>query len=302
MPPGFRDWDPEVMAPKRQIIAQIETVFKRYGFVPLETPAVEFMSTLRGKGGTVDKQILRVTHGTKDDWSLRFDLTVPLARYIADRRPPLPFKRYQIGYVWRGEKPQRGRLREFLQCDADIVGSSSVFADAEIAAMIADIMVDLGVKTMVRINNRRILDALTEVAGVTDPSKAKALVGTIDKIGKIGQKEVIAEVKKICGSQGARLVAGYLKAKDLKSLEKILGKSAAFAEGAENVRQVLAILGKCPHRRMVVFDPTLARGLDYYTGIVYEAVLLGAPQMGSIAGGGRFDKLVPNWADRICRQ
>ena len=288
LPAGFRDLEPEAAQAKRRLVGKIEAVFKRHSFLPIETPAIELISTLIGKGGTVDKQIFRVQHGEKNDWGLRFDLTVPLARYVGDKRPTFPFYRYQIAPVWRGEKPQKGRWREFWQADADIVGSESVLADAEIISLLVEVMAALKIPAVIRVNHRFILEALAQKLGL-ERQEAKALWGTIDKVGKITLDQATEEIEKLWGKEKAEIASTYLKAKTLAEVERILA-GEKVKEGAERIREILAILGDLPEQGKVVFDACLARGLDYYTGVIFEASFKGLGV--SVAGGGRYDHLI----------
>jgi len=288
LPAGFRDLGPEAAQEKKRLVEKIEAVLKCHSFLPIETPAIELMSTLTGKGGTVDKQIFRVQHGEKNDWGLRFDLTVPLARYIGDRRPALPFYRYQIAPTWRGEKPQKGRWREFWQADADIVGSESVLADVEIISLAAEVMTVLKIPVTIKINHRLILEALAQKLKL-DQQEAKVLWGIIDKVGKITLGQATEEIEKLWGKEKAEIASTYLKAKTLAEVERILTGEKA-KEGAERMREILTILGDLPEQGKVVFDACLVRGLDYYTGVVLEASFKGLGV--SVAGGGRYDRLI----------
>ena len=288
LPAGFRDLEPEAAQAKKRLIEKIETVFKRHSFLPIETPAIELMSTLTGKGGAVDKQIFRVQHGKRNDWGLRFDLTVPLARYIGDKRPALPFYRYQIAPAWRGEKPQKGRWREFWQADADIVGSESVLADVEIISLAAEVMAALEIPAVIRINHRLILEALAQKLKL-DQQETKVLWGIIDKVGKITLNQATKETEKLWGKAKAELVSVYLRAKTLEKVEKILA-GEKVREGAERIREILTILGDLSEQGKAIFDACLARGLDYYTGVIMEASFKGLEV--SVAGGGRYDYLI----------
>lgn len=298
---GFRDLLAEEMIPRRQMIETIEEVYQRYGFTPLETPALERLETLSGKYGPEGEKLMyKLTDHGGRLLALRYDLTVPLARVVAQHRGriTLPYKRYQIGPVWRGESPQAGRFREFYQFDADTIGASGAIADAEIVAMMADTMSALGVRAKVRINNRRILDALCEKTVVNDETQARRLIGTIDKTEKIGKDAVMAEIGYVFGPEIVTLVRSYLsisgsEENKLNQLEQLLSNTNAAQDGLSNMMQVHQLLRNSGYfENQVVFDQTIARGLDYYTGIIYETTLVDLPEIGSVCSGGRYDKLV----------
>ena len=297
---GFKDLLAEQMIPRQSITETIRKVYEDYGFVPLDTPAIERLETLQGKyGDEGEKLMYKLTDHGGRMLALRYDLTVPLARVVAQHREklPLPYKRYQIGKVWRGESPQAGRYREFTQFDADTVGTESIIADAEIAAMTADAMTALGVEAIVKINNRRILDALAETIGIEDEARIRSLVGAIDKLGKVGKEKTLTKLTELFDSKSALIVEAYLDAQGttsekLQHLEKILSKSSAAEEGINNIAEVFSILEGSGYSEQIIFDQTIARGLDYYTGIIYETTLSDFPQLGSISGGGRYDNLI----------
>lgn len=296
-PRGFRDFPPEVMILRRSIISRVITVFERYGFDPLDTPALEYWETLAGKYGeeAESKLIWRFT----DPWSgreyaLRYDLTVPLARFIAGRRDiPLPFKRYHIGPVWRHEEPQRGRYREFYQCDADIVGSPYPEADAEILNLTIDALRELGFTNFkIRVNDRRLLSGVfEEELKVGNPIQ---LYRTIDKLDKIGYEGVRRELLRLGFNES--LVEKILSLIEFKgppgeSLEPLCSRYSSnprVGEACSHLEQVFNLTHRLEH---VVFDMSLVRGLDYYTGPILEAVLE-KPSIGSVAGGGRYDNLI----------
>lgn len=298
---GFRDFLAEQMIPRQKMVDTIRQVYETYGFVPLETPAIERYETLTGKYGEEGEKLMYKfeDHGGRK-LALRYDLTVPLARVVAQHRGEIafPYKRYQFGNVWRGESPQAGRYREFMQFDADVVGATGSLVDAEIVSMMVDTMKALQVEALVRVNNRCLLDALVEVAKISNPANARKLVGTIDKVEKIGAEAVLSSVDEQFGSKIKQLVKAYLAAKGdtnakLDALKRILGSSKKFMEGAENIREVFTILKAGGYSADVaVFDQTIARGLDYYTGIIFETQLIKLPEIGSVCSGGRFDDLV----------
>ncbi len=298
---GFRDMLAEQVFPRQAMVDTIKKVYEKYGFVPQDTPAIERYETLTGKYGPEGEKLMYKfkDHGGRDV-ALRYDLTVPLARIAFQYKDKitLPYKRYQVGNVWRGDSPQAGRYREFMQFDADVIGTSSPIADAEIVEMMADTMEALGVDAIVRVNNRLILDGLAEKSGVTDPAKTKTMITAIDKSEKIGKEAVLAEISEAVSVEAAELVNAFLgvsgsDSEKLEQIAKILEGSKSAAEGVNNLQQVFSIVrtsGYEPER--VKFDQTIARGLDYYTGIIYETTLKELPGVGSVCSGGRYDKLV----------
>jgi histidyl-tRNA synthetase len=295
-PRGFRDFPPELMILRRSVISRVISVFERYGFDPIDTPAVEYWETLAGKYG--EEAESRLIWRFTDPWSgreyaLRYDLTVPLARFIASRRDiPLPFKRYHVGPVWRHEEPQRARYREFYQCDADIVGSPYPEADAEILNLTVDALRELGfTEFKVRVNDRRLLSGVfEEELGVGNPLP---LYRVIDKLDKIGLEGVRRELLKLgLGDQLVERILSIIEHRGpVEHLESICLKystSQRVREACTHLEEVFDLLGKPEH---VIFDMSLVRGLDYYTGPILEAVL-DKPNIGSVAGGGRYDNLI----------
>lgn len=280
---GFRDYLPEDMIPRQKMLDTIKTVFERFGFVPLDTPGLEKEEVLTGGDPDFKKQIFRAgLEGGKDALALRFDLTVPLARIIA-ANPGLkkPFKRYQFGRVWRGERQQAGRYREFTQLDADIVGSSSITADAEIISLMYETMTALGFADsdfQIRISDRAILNKLSDIAGF-EAAKTPGVLRMIDKLDKIGWEGVEKELT----------VAAGLSKEQVKKVRMYIekGDEAAFVP--------LAALLDIP-KKSYVFDLSVARGLGYYTGIVFETVLTKLPEIGSVFSGGRYDNLVSRFS------
>ena len=298
---GFRDMLAEQVFPRQEMIDTIKRVYEKYGFVPQDTPAIERYETLTGKYGPEGEKLMYkfTDHGGRKV-ALRYDLTVPLARiaYQYKEKITLPYKRYQVGNVWRGESPQAGRFREFMQFDADIIGTSSPIADAEIVEMMADTMEALGVDAIVRVNNRLILDGLAEKSGITDPAKIKILITTIDKSEKIGKNAVLKEISDNFGDETVDLVKSFLEAsgsdsEKLEQIGKIFEGSKSAVDGVINLQQVFSIIRKSGYdAEKIKFDQTIARGLDYYTGIVYETSIKELPEIGSVCSGGRYDKLV----------
>ncbi|MBI3948963.1 MAG: histidine--tRNA ligase [Acidobacteria bacterium] len=311
---GFRDYLPEHVIARQKMIATIKTVYERYGFVPLETPALEYTETLLGKyGDEGTKQIFRFIDLEGNDVAMRFDLTVPLARVVAQYPLlPRPFRRYQVGPVWRFDKPDPGRFREFIQFDLDTVGSASMAADAEIISGICDTMEALGIKRYrVRCSNRKILNSLIAFADI-EPSRGSQVFRVLDKLDRIGPQGVWEELTtgRVDASgdvipglgfnveavtridQFLHLPAGT-GAEILDAVSKLFTGVPGAEEGINELRSIdeyLAALGISEEK--VVFDVTIARGLDYYTGPIFETILLDAPEFGSVFGGGRYDGLV----------
>ncbi|HYF52600.1 MAG TPA: histidine--tRNA ligase [Planctomycetota bacterium] len=297
---GFRDYLPEDMLPRQAMINTIVEVFERFGFVPLQTPALEYSDILLGKMGTdAEKLLFRFNDNGGRDVCLRYDLTVPLARVAAQYQDlPKPFKRYQIAPVWRAENPGRGRFREFFQCDCDIVGSPSLLYDAECIALDLAVMKALGVRAEVRFNNRKVLAALGASLSVSDDRQTMAIFRTIDKIPSQGQARVreLLKTEANCNDAQVDRIMRFVEISGsneemLASLESLLGASAASAVG--ELRTVLNYVGEMTGSTAgVKLDFSIARGLDYYTGTVYETFLLDLPGFGSVMSGGRYDGLI----------
>jgi histidyl-tRNA synthetase len=300
LPKGMRDLLPAQLNHRLQVIATIQAVFRRYGFEPLQTPSMERIETLMGKyGDEGDKLVFKVLkrgEGGKRgevDQALRYDLTVPLARVIAMHPElPMPFKRSQIQPVWRADRPQRGRYREFYQCDVDIVGSTSPMADAECLAVVHAVLTELGFggegkNFCIRLNDRRILAAMAAAVGATD--RERDMLVAIDKLDKIGRDGVAAELERrgFSTDQVARIF-------DMLDGGEIPGIAEVEA-GLAQIQSWAHTMGVDPSR--LVYDRTLARGLDYYTGPVFETVLTDGG-IGSVSGGGRYDKLIGMFSGR----
>ncbi|MDY0076201.1 MAG: histidine--tRNA ligase [Bacteroidales bacterium] len=318
IPKGTRDFSPELMARRDFIFNTIKTVFKRYGYQPIETPAMENLSTLLGKyGDEGDKLLFRVLNSgdflssveqnneplTAEKLSpqisekgLRYDLTVPFARFVVQYRSELsfPFKRYQIQPVWRADRPQKGRYREFYQCDVDVVGSNSLLNEAELVQMTHDIFDALQIKVIVKINNRKILAGIAEYIG--RPDALIDITVAIDKLDKIGIEQVNTELaakgieaEAIEKLQPVLFMEGDSREK-LKALQTIIGKTATGAAGLQEMNLLFDYLQMMGLDAIAELDLTLARGLNYYTGAIFEVKALDVP-MGSICGGGRYDDL-----------
>jgi histidyl-tRNA synthetase len=302
----MRDFLPERMLLRQQVIGTFRDVFERHGFEPIDTPALEYYETLTGNYGEGDKLIYNFDDHGGRRVGLRYDLTVPLARFVALHQAELtfPFKRYHIAPVWRADRPQRGRFREFWQCDADIVGTKSMVADAEVVSIIVDALSAISMPNfVVHINHRKLLEATARYAGVED-AQAGSVYRAIDKLDKIGPEGVAAEltesgVDPAAADRVVELVQlsgppDRLLAEARERLEGIQGAADALTD-LDQLFDYLAAMGVSTER--YAFDLALARGLDYYTGPVFEATVT-EPKIGSIAGAGRYDGLVGSFSKR----
>ncbi|MBZ0135104.1 MAG: histidine--tRNA ligase [Planctomycetes bacterium] len=307
---GFRDYLPEVMVPRTRLLRRIAEVFERFGFEPLDTPSIEYADILLGKAGPeAEKLFYRFEDQGGRDVALRYELTVSLARVIGQYATslPRPFKRYQMGPVWRAESPAKGRFREFWQCDVDIVGTDSLLADAECIAVDFAVMRALGVPNyVIRFNNRKVFRGLQSRIGVSDNEVMDAVMRGVDKFDKIGQAGVRAELATQVGKggfseNGLEAVLDFLKlgqgsptnSARIDALESFLGDTEMGRTGVNELREVLgAALGMGVDEAVLRVDPTIVRGLDYYTGTVFETFLADAPQFGSVMSGGRYDGLI----------
>jgi histidyl-tRNA synthetase len=297
---GFRDHLPAQMLLRQRVIGAFREIFERHGFEPLETPAIELLEILTGKAGENEKLMYRFEDSGGRAVGLRYDLTVPLARVVAMHQQEivLPFKRYHIAPAWRAEKAQRGRFREFWQCDADIAGSSSMLADAEAITVLAEALTAVNLPNFViRINHRRVLESLARLAGVP-AERAGGVFRSIDKLDKIGRGGVAREL----GEQGieaaaAERVLSLVTAQGapadlLAELRRELAEIPSAEEALRELEELFGYLGDLGVKSSsYVFDLALARGLDYYTGPVFEATVE-EPKIGSVAGAGRYDGLV----------
>ena len=306
---GFMELQPDKQVQMDKMRAVLAETYARYGFTPLDTPAIEAAEVLLAKGGgETEKQIYRFTKG-ESDLALRFDLTVPLAKYVAANYGQLtfPFRRYQIGKVWRGERAQRGRFREFYQADIDIIGDGAldILNEAEIPAIIYDTFTRLGLHHFrIRVNNRKVLNGFFAILGLSE--QAGDVLRTIDKLDKIGADKVRELLTDTCGVTSGQadeilrfIACPGTSADKLAFLEQYRGRNWTFDTGLDELRTVVGYLPAfgVPEENFEL-DLTIARGLDYYTGTVYETVLLDHPEVGSICSGGRYDDLAGYYTNK----
>ena len=304
--PGFMELLPEDQILFNEMIDTIRSVYEKFGFLPLDTPILEYSDVLLAKaGGETEKQIYRFLKGSTDI-SMRFDLTVPLARYVSMRRNDLifPFKRYQIGKVYRGERPQKGRYREFYQCDIDVIGENlSTLYDAEIPAIIYNLFKELNFgKFTIRINNRKVLNGFFEDLNLTD--KVSDILRIIDKLEKIGISSVKEELSLLeISSQLIEKIIDFINIKGtndeiISLLTNFDCNNETFKEGVASLTELVSnIRNFGVSDDYFILDLTIARGLDYYTGTVYETCLDDYPSLGSVCSGGRYDNLTKYYTD-----
>ena len=298
---GFRDYLPEAMIAREWLIDTARRVYRSYGFSPIDTPALEYLEILTGKGSEeTDKQLYKFEdHGGR--WvGMRFDLTVPLARFAAEHIGQLgtPFKRYHIASVWRGENTQRGRYREFMQCDFDTIGTRSLAADIETTLVIHDLFQALDIQDFtIHVNNRLVLAGLLERFDLAD--KTTPVLRSLDKLAKIGREKVADEMVAVAGAsrEGAESVLALAEiggdnAQILSQLDALVAGTEKGSEGVAKLRDLVSAVtavGVAPERLRIA--PSIARGLDYYTGTVFETFLDKLPAIGSVCSGGRYDNL-----------
>lgn len=306
---GFRDYLPALMIPRERFMETARQVYRSYGFVPIDTPALEYTEILLGKGGEeTDKQLYRFKDHGDRDVGLRFDLTVPLARFVAQHISTLgtPFKRYHLAPVWRGERAQRGRYREFVQCDFDTIGTTSNAADIEVALVIHDLLAALGFSRFrIHINNRMILNGLLEELQLAD--RTAPLLRSLDKLAKIGRDEVAAEMQAkaaVTSEQAQRILTLVELQGDnssiLDQMQSQFGSNARCAAGIKRLRELVQVASDAGIvSERIQIDLGIARGLDYYTGTVYETLLTDLPGIGSVCSGGRYDNLASVYTKQI---
>ncbi len=319
IPKGTRDFGPVEMAKRNYIFNTIREVYALYGFRQIETPAMENLSTLMGKYGEEgDKLLFKILNSgdfrsgiSAEDYSsdsaarlaarfcekgLRYDLTVPFARYVVQHRDELqmPFKRFQIQPVWRADRPQKGRYREFYQCDADVVGSDSLLNEVELMQIVDEVFTRFGIRVCIKINNRKILTGIAEIIGEAD--KIVDITVAIDKLDKIGLNKVNDELRAVGLSEEAVeklqpiIALSGSNEEKLETMRRVLAESETGLKGVEEVAFVLETLKNSQLHNEIELDLTLARGLNYYTGCIFEVKALDV-QIGSITGGGRYDNL-----------
>jgi histidyl-tRNA synthetase len=306
---GFRDYLPALMIQREKMLELARHVYRSYGFAPIDTPALEYTEILLGKGGEEsDKLIYRFKDHGDRDVALRFDLTVPFARFAAQHIAQLgtPFKRYHMGPVWRGENTAHGRYREFWQCDFDTIGTTSNAADIEVALVIHDLFQAFGFERFrIHINNRLVLNGLLDELELA--SKAADVLRSLDKLGKMGPDEVGAEMVEKAGlrtHQAERVLAlartQGANTEILDQVHKEFGGNARVADGIGRLRQLLevALAAGIPEERLRI-DLSIARGLDYYTGTIYETFLADKPDIGSVCSGGRYDNLASLYTKQV---
>lgn len=322
IPKGTRDFLPIEVARRKWMFGIIEEVFRRYGYVPIETPVLENLSTLTGKYGEEgDRLLFKVLNngdylGKADDAAyqkkdsnkftpsiakrgMRYDLTVPFARYVVMHRNDisLPFKRYQIQPVWRADRPQKGRYQEFYQCDVDVVGSTSLSYEAELIQIYDEVFAALGIPVIIRINHRQLLSAIARHAGIGE--KWIEMTMAIDKLDKIGEEGVRKEMgEKGIPVQAQDMIFSILEKRDLSSLRTIFKDGVEGVSSLEEIETVFGYLEGLLLKNQIEFDISLARGIGYYTGCIFEVTAVDA-EMGSLGGGGRYDNLtgVFGWPD-----
>lgn len=303
---GFRDYLPDAEQARNSLLSRLESVFRSFGFVPIDTPALEYAEILLGKGGgETDKQVYRFTDNGGREVALRFDLTVPFARFMAEHVEELylPFRRYHMAKVWRGENTQRGRYREFMQCDFDIVGTDSASADADILLVIAQAIRALEAgKARIRVNHRALFNRFLARAGCLD--KSVSILRGVDKIEKIGTGKTRELLTAEVGSGIADEILSFIEPG--RDFETTLEKMASFCDknddeamaAKQRLRDVYEIALAAGAAESLCLDPSITRGLDYYTGVVFETFLDDLPSIGSVCSGGRYNELAGLYTTR----
>ena len=292
---GFRDFLPQNEIARNELIEKITNVYRSFGFVPIDTPVLEYTEILlRKSNGETEKQVFRFTDNGGRDVAMRFDLTVPFARFTAEHKGELyfPFKRYHIAKVWRGEKPQAGRYREFVQCDVDIVGSDAASSDFEILCVMKAAFSAIDVDDItIHVNHRGIFNRFLTLLNLLE--KSEDILRVVDKIAKIGTENVRAELCQYTTEENAAKILDYVTQKGdfLEVLEKIESFAGGRDSDSDRLREIYEMLKAVGIEKNYVLDPSITRGLDYYTGIVYETFLNDVPSIGSVCSGGRYDNL-----------
>ena len=293
---GFRDFLPQDEILRSDLIEKLTKTFRSYGFVPIDTPVLEYTDILlRKSNGETEKQMFRFEDNGGRDVAMRFDLTVPFARFTAQHKEELyfPFKRYHISKVWRGEKPQAGRYREFVQCDFDTVGSDSAVSDFETLSLMKAALSAIGVDEIkIHVNHRGIFNRFLKKLGLSE--KSEDILRAVDKIAKVGEEKVSAELEEITGNaDSSAKIIDYIK--PLSSFEETLSHIEELAGGededSKRMKTIFSMMKAAGIEGTYMLDPAITRGLDYYTGIVYETFLEKLPSIGSVCSGGRYDNL-----------
>lgn len=293
---GFRDFLPQDEILRSDLIEKLTKTFRSYGFVPIDTPVLEYTEILlRKSNGETEKQMFRFEDNGGRDVAMRFDLTVPFARFTAQHKEELyfPFKRYHISKVWRGEKPQAGRYREFVQCDFDTVGSDSAVSDFETLSLMKAALSAIGVDEIkIHVNHRGIFNRFLKKLGLSE--KSEDILRVVDKIAKVGEEKVSAELEEITGNaDSSAKIIDYIK--PLSSFEETLSHIEELAGGededSKRMKTIFSMMKAAGIEGTYMLDPAITRGLDYYTGIVYETFLEKLPSIGSVCSGGRYDNL-----------
>ncbi len=295
---GFRDSLPQSEQIRKTLISKLERTFESFGFVPIDTPALEYTEILLGKGGgETDKQIFQFQDNGGRDVALRYDLTVPFARFYSmyHNTLPSPFKRYHIAKVWRGEKPQNGRYREFFQCDFDSVGTDSVASDSEILMMMVSSFRNLGISGIeIHVAHRGLFNAFLKYQGISEASVE--ILRTVDKLRKIGREETRKQLLEVTSSEtAADAVLDFITTEEGETADQIIARLEALSGGESEyslrLKNLYTLLAEVGMSDSIVIDPSITRGLDYYTGIVYETFVKELPSIGSVCSGGRYDNL-----------
>ena len=295
VPKGFRDFLPEKEAARQKFVATLAGVFSRFGFAPIDTPVLEFAEVLLGKGGgDTDKEVYRFTDHGGRDVAMRYDLTVPFARFMAAHisEVGLPFRRWHAAKAWRGENTQRGRYREFMQVDFDIVGTDSASADLEILLLMRESMKALGVERFTfRYAHRGVFNAFLARRGLAE--KSVDVLRTIDKRRKIGEEKTSEMLTEVCGADNARAVLDFTRVEEtpVATLAKLKDMVGQDVDGIQRLETLAAALERLEAAAPFVLDPSITLGLDYYTGIVFETFLSDLPDIGSVCSGGRYNDL-----------
>lgn len=294
---GFRDFLPNAEISRASLMEKFVKMFRESGFVPIDTPCLEYSEILlRKSNGETEKQVFRFNDNGGRDVSLRFDLTVPFARFIAEHYSELyfPFKRYHVAKVWRGEKPQGGRFREFVQCDFDIVGSASFCTDFEILSLIARLFSSINCPVKIHLSHRGIFNAF--LSSISCADKSESILQEVDKIKKVGKDEVRRALQESVGEDNAEKILEFVLINEMEKpfkdvLSSLLNLVPSAKEKIDFLQEIYTLLESEGIADFFLLDMSITRGLDYYTGVVYETFLLEMPEIGSVCSGGRYDNL-----------